>query len=1248
MAERDDIEDILPLTPMQEMMLFQHELDRSRGDYWNLVEFEFGGRLDPQRWRASWASGVSRFPLLRTRFRRDGKGKALQIVLRDDELDWHQLDLTAIDTERRSHELESFRATLGLPPDLRHDAPLRLGLARTGESSWIFTLRYHHIVLDGWSEQAMLQAAFREYEGKPAEAEVEAPPFGAFVRWIAEQDRDAGMAFWQSYLDGAEPVTDRLPLREVGALDEFRADLDEVALSSLQRMTRETRVTRSSILGAVWALTMAAETGCTDLVIGQIASLRSPPFERTAGPLIATLPLRYRTDTAQPLAGWLQRQQQDLQLALRHVAVSVAEMQPVPGRDGSGGVLFALFGYEAAAERSWRTDAFSVEGVRRAGATGLPLSLVVQDEGDRLQFILSFAEAAYTRAAVERIFARFQYLLQMLIDAAAMPLNRLCLLLPGEVPAGVEVSDAATLPTVPELVFDAAARYPQREAIVVDGHTMTYSELQSRARRFAAGFASRGIGAGDRLGLFVRRGRDLIPAIIGLWLVGAVYLPFDPGHPLPRIRAAARKAGLRNLLVDAATAPAAAAIGDLELIRIDTAASAAAADHAPRCAATEVAYLIFTSGSTGVPNGVPIRHAGLSNLLLDLQREPGFSATDAMLAATTVAFDISLVELLLPICAGGTVHLATDEQLLDPGIIAGMIRDSAISVQFATPALWENLLLAGWQGKPGLCCWVGGDRLRTDLAQRLQQQADSLWNLYGPTETAICSTLGPVTDAGNIDIGGPVANTEVLIVDRAGRVLPPGVKGELLIGGVGVSPGYVNNPELTAERFVERDGRRYFRSGDLALRRESGAVVHFGRVDRQIKLRGFRIEPGEIESALNRVAGIESSYVMLGRVDGDPRLLAYVGETREGAAADALRDVLPRQLPAYMVPAAVVSLAELPLSASGKVDQRALPAPERAPGRDASVAGAAEQALAELWESLLGCPVQSADDDFLALGGHSLLLARLSVLIQQRFNIRVSIRALMSATRLSEQAKLLEGDSTGAAVATEYGFLPLRKQLFYAWHPAARRPLKGAVLLVPPLLNHMTRTRLLYRELALRLQGLGYAAFRFDPAGHGNSAADPSSIRLDDWLEDIREAGNYARGRLAQAQWSVVSARFGSALATAALADFGVREWVTLDPIYSGSEWLRELERWRDAQMPALRACLSRNEYQGFELGQDLLAELARFSTPPRGGERRICSSADENRDSIESGDFNVGWQQDDLQHIISTRLVQALVEPFA
>ena len=680
------------------------------------------------------------------------------------------------------------------------------------------------------------------------------------------------------------------------------------------------------------------------------------------------------------------------------------------------------------------------------------------------------------------------------------------------------------------------------------------------------------------------------------------------------------------------------------------AADATADDSAPRCAATDLAYVLFTSGSTGVPNGVLIQHVGLSNLLLSLLAEPGFTATDQMLAATTVAFDISLVELLLPICAGGTVHLATDEQLVDPGVVAGMIKNSPISVQFATPALWENLLLAGWQGKPGLCCWVGGDKLRADLAQQLLDQADSLWNLYGPTETAICSTLGPITDTDDIHVGGAVANTQVLVVDRVGRALPPNVPGELLIGGLGVSPGYLNNAGLTSERFVERDGQRYFRTGDLTLSTENGTIRHFGRIDRQIKLRGFRIEPGEIESALNLVSGIEASHVMLQQVGGDPRLVAYVVEAVDGAAAEALRDTLPQRLPAYMVPSAVVTLPELPLSGSGKVDQRALPMPEHAQERQAGTLGPVEQSLAELWESLLGCTVQSPEDDFLTLGGHSLLIARLSVLIQRRFEKQVGIRALMGATRLSDQARLLDRDSTATSALPAYGYLPSRQSLFYCWHPSGKDRAIGVVILVPPLFNDMTRTRVLYRHLALNLQGRGYAVLRFDLSGHGNSAGEPAELGLDDWLEDVRAAVEFARDRLPRVAWSVVSARFGSALATEALDGLEPAQWITFDPIYSGSEWLQELTLWRRELIPELRACLEPNEYQGCELGTDLLQQLNRFSTTPHARERRITSSVSQSQEQQREpiGLAGPGWQHDELQHIVSTPLMQALLDPFS
>ena len=1008
-----------------------------------------------------------------------------------------------------------------------------------------------------------MRMAFDYYDGKTPAIDRNTPAFGDYVGWLNRQDRDSSLEFWRCYFEGMALAPDQ-SIEDNAQLDEFRANLDEKLVSMLDEFARSRRLTRPTPLATAWALTLVAETGATDIALGHIASNRLPPFQNTLGPLIATLPIRYRSDSALPLEDWLRRLQQDLHDALNHAAIGLADIQRAVSSESGGSLISALFGYDVGDDLNWRTSDFEIDRLIRHGSTGLPLSLVILDQGGCLQFILGYDSGRHNEARIERMFARFQYFLQQLCSNHDRPLNGLSLLLPGELaPSGTFQRKPDALPTVLDLVLSAVDQFPNRDAIVVDGDSIAYAQMRRRAGQIAATLAANGVGAASKVGLFTSRGVDMIPAMLGIWWLGAVYLPFDPSHPAARTRVAARQADLDCLLADGATIGDAEAIGAPRLLDISSiSANAPALNDRYLIGPEDLAYLLFTSGSTGKPNGVPIDHRGLGNILQSMSRRPGFDADDRMLASTTVAFDVSMIELLLPICVGGTVYLATDAQLADPARINELVHEVPLTVQFATPALWETLLLAGWRGNPGLRCWSGGDTLRQDIAHAILDSGHSLWNLFGPTETAIWSAMGEIVDVDDINVGVPVDNTQTMVIDNVGRALPPGVPGELLIGGAGLSAGYLENADLSEERFVTREGERFFRTGDLALYTEEGLIRHFGRLDRQIKLRGFRIEPGEIENVINNLPGVESSHVMLREIGGDPRLVAYLVSKSE-FKQETLIQALRRSLPEYMLPSSMLRLDALPLTSSGKVDRRGLPPPQPAVAVEVEAFSADENALAELWQSLLGVPVHSSGDDFFALGGHSLLVARLAGQIEQRFDRQIGIRALMTSTRLGDQARLLRPDSQPQNLLVEYGYLVRRPSVFFAWHEPNLDAGNEVVMLVPPLLNEVARIRLLYRELALELQRRGKTVLRFDYQGHGNSAGDVASLRIGDFCNDIAAAAYQVRERRPHAALSLISSRFGASLATEALDGFETRNWITLDPVYRGEDWLKDLEAWR-------------------------------------------------------------------------------------
>jgi amino acid adenylation domain-containing protein len=549
---------------------------------------------------------------------------------------------------------------------------------------------------------------------------------------------------------------------------------------------------------------------------------------------------------------------------------------------------------------------------------------------------------------------------------------------------------------------------------------LSYRELDRRANALAHRLRAAGVAPGALVGLYVERSVEMLIGLLAILKAGGAYVPLDPSYPEDRLAYMLEMSAAQVLVTQRELAVPAAfrAAGVATVVVADAdAALDASADHAPEGASgpDDLAYVIFTSGSTGKPKGVEIPQQAAVNLLRSVAREPGVRAGDTVCAISTLSFDIALFELVLPLTVGARILLLDRDTARDGLSLRRVVETETITVMQATPATWRMLLEVGWRGAPGLAKIIStGEALPRELADRLLPCAGELWNLYGPTETTVYSALCRVAAGeGPILVGKPVDNTQIHIVDKHMQRLPTGVPGELLIGGAGLARGYRGRPDLTEEKFIPdpfaaQPGARLYRTGDLALWRRDGTIEVIGRIDHQIKLRGFRIELGEIEAVLAQHPSVTQAVVHC-REDrpGDKRLVAYV--TAEGApTGNALRDHLKAALPDYMVPSAFVILECFPLTPNGKVDRRALPAPEQVEG---AVEGEVlaprteeERVLVELWQQLLNARQIDVRDDFFDRGGHSLLATRLLARIEETFAVTLPLRALFEAPTLEQLA----------------------------------------------------------------------------------------------------------------------------------------------------------------------------------------------------------------------------------------------------
>jgi amino acid adenylation domain-containing protein len=715
----------------------------------------------------------------------------------------------------------------------------------------------------------------------------------------------------------------------------------------------------------------------------------------------------------------------------------------------------------------------------------LDLSLQAARAGARLDFSLCFNRDLFDGATIERLLGHFGRLLAAAAEDPGRPVAHLPLLaaaerhqllhewaIPGDDPGNDRGDDpAAGEPSVASLFEAQAERTPGAAALSASGRTLTYGELEDRANQLANHLRRLGIGAETPVGVYVDRSPEMVVALLAVLKAEGAYLPLDPSPSYPAERIAAMLADARApwVLTQERLRPALAGYGG-RLLSLDSGWAEVAAEPAtrpPRRGSGEsLAYVIYTSGSTGRPKGVAVRQRGVVNFLRSMRRAPGLAADDVLLAVTTLSFDIAGLELFLPLTVGARVALADRDTAADGQRLLAALAATGATVMQATPSTWRLLLAAGWQGTPRLRALCGGEALPRDLAEQLLARAAEVWNLYGPTETTIWSAAGRLrSEAGPVPIGRPIGATAIHVAGRGLEPLPPGVPGELLIGGEGLARGYFERPELTAESFIPDPfagargiaGARLYRTGDLARRRGDGSLECLGRLDHQVKVRGVRIELAEVEAALAAHPAVGQAVVAAGPDPaGGERLVAYVvpaaatpaaaadggnaahgedggdagdatgaGDAAAGAAAavrgldlHALREHLAARLPEAFVPSLFVTLARLPLTANGKVDRRALPAPGGArpelAGAFAAPAAGRERAVAAIWRDVLGLAAVGRHDNFFDLGGHSLLLAQVHARLRAELGQELPLVELFRYPTVATLARRLAAGEAGA------------------------------------------------------------------------------------------------------------------------------------------------------------------------------------------------------------------------------------------
>lgn len=998
------------------------------------------GTLDVGALEASFNAVLARHEAWRTVFEERG-GEVVQVVQPASHVALAVTDLTGLpEAEREAAALRLATEAARAPFDLTRGPLFRPLLVRLAPERHRLYLALHHLIFDAISiNHVLLPELIAGYEAVLAGNAPELPPPPLqYVDYACQRNNDtiapapAHLAYWREQLGGELPVlelaADRPRPPVIGHHGEMAVfNLPRSLAEALRQLAARHGATLHMVLLAAFAVLLFRRSGQEDFCIGAVThTRRTPDLARVMGYFLNSLVLRTRPRREMRFCDYLGQIRETELRALDASDVPFDRLLEMlrPARDPSRHPLFqVMFSMQPAVppvSPGWDLTQMDVP----TGWVKFDLHLEVEERPDGIAGRFLYSSALFDRATIDRMTGHYRQLLQSILADPEATLGRLDLLTPAE---RSELRSWNHLPrhaalgfaTVPEWFAHRARLHPASPALHHGATTWSYAELAARVAAIADALRAAGVRRGMLVGVRVERSADMVAALLGVLAAGGAYLPLDPGWPAARLRLVLDEAGVELLLVRAAEDPAVADCG-VALLGLDRLPDPLGELVPPSMAGepplgTDLAYVLYTSGSTGRPKGVEITHGSLVNLLASMQRAPGFGPQDKILAVTPYSFDISILEMFLPLVSGGQVVIAAREVAADPFRLADMIADSGCTVMQATPATWRGLLAAGWPGRPGLRIWCGGEAMTPDLAAALLDRGAVLWNMYGPTETTIWSAIHPVREASApIPIGLPIDATTLHVLDAEGGPVPVGVPGELHIGGAGLARGYRHRPDLTAERFVTSPavpGERLYRTGDLVRRRPDGLITFCGRFDDEVKIRGLRIALGEIESVLARHPEVAAAAVKAWPdASGELSLAAYIVRT---AGADhrqdaGLRAHLREQLPDYMVPAHFVTLTALPLTPHGKVDRKALPVPassERVAILPPS--GATEARLAELWRALLRTGPISRDDDFFALGGHSLLAAQLLIRIEATFGVRPSLASLFRASTLAGMAALL-------------------------------------------------------------------------------------------------------------------------------------------------------------------------------------------------------------------------------------------------
>ncbi len=1019
------------LSHSQRALWFVYQLDKKSAAYNVMYAAHIRSDVNEPLLTSAFKVLLQRHEVLRTTYGTK-EGLPTQFVHQRQRFDLNLVDATSWSQEKLD---EAIQSEADQSFDLEKGPVIRVSLFRRSGNQHALQFTAHHIAMDFWSFDLLfdeLEAVYGQLvEGETPDSKPAKYRYIDYVKWQSKMlDSSAGeelVSYWENELSGNLPNLDLPTDRPRPSVQSFNGssyhfELSENLAIGLESLSKSEGATMYATLLAGFQLLLYRLSNQTDILVGSPTAGRNrAEFEELIGYFLNPVVLRARMAPEKTFRQLLSEVRQTVigGISQQDCPFPTVVERLQPPRDASRSPIFQVaFGWDK--PRRSIEEMAGASGVDRLPSdpaqlglepfglgqqgSAFDLMLMMLSRGDSLSGALQFNSDLFDESTVGRWVEHFQTLLSGIVANPDQSLADLPLLAETQITEMVEQRnqtqcDYRSDQTIHQLIESQVAATPDRVAVQCGAQQLTYLELNSRANSLARHLNDLGVGPDSLVGVYVERSIEMLVGVLGVLKAGGAYVPLSPGTPADRLA----------YMLEESQAPVVLTTSDLrdELpsnsatsICLDTdweAISNSSEENVDSpTSSRNLAYVIFTSGSTGKPKGVQLEHQSVVNFLESMQREPGIGPDDTLLAVTTLTFDISVLEIFLPLIVGAKVNIVTREVAADGSQLAKAVGELGTTIMQATPATWRLLIEAGWQGNGEIKVLCGGEAMPRDLGNELLDRCGSLWNMYGPTETTIWSAVDRVEAGdGSVSIGKPIANTQIYILDQQMKPMPIGVPGDLYIGGSGLARGYLNRPELTQERFVsdpfsQDPSARIYKTGDLAKWSPDGGLEFLGRTDFQVKIRGYRIELGEIEAILGRHPDVAQAVVMarqIGQQIDDKQLVGYYVVQDDAAPNVAqLREFLGEQLPDYMLPASFMKLDEFPLNAAGKIDRNALPEPDTARPDLGNTYVAArnrnEEILVEVWESVLGLDEIGVNDNFFELGGASIQSLEISSLVQ--------------------------------------------------------------------------------------------------------------------------------------------------------------------------------------------------------------------------------------------------------------------------